>query len=157
MVKSEKVDRDNPLLTWLEFLQREAGKGNADALKVLRRKGIDEKLKDNNFHSKTNKFKELLFDDLKYSIDRKGRVHYEVKGQEIVDYGRKISPGSLNDTVIEAGLKISVSKFGRNLNVSGDKAFQDKVKKVAKKKGMNLTLNGESVLQKKKRDISIER
>ena len=146
-----------PGLTWTAFLQREAEKGNETAVKLLR-KGKGKSIHDQaNFISRPGS-KAPIYQGMKYQVDKRGRITYQLRDGWILDAGQRIQPGSMNHNVLVASLQIAAGKYGQKLKVEGNSEFLEAIKKAAYDRRLNLTINGQDIRVKRSgRQKGIER
>lgn len=133
-----------PVLTWTAFLQREAEKGNNMAIKLLRQG------KGKSIHSKANFISQSsdnvsIYQDIKYRVDKRGRITYQLPDGWVLDAGQCIQPGSMNHNVLVATLQIAAGKYGKKLRVNGSSEFVNAIKKAAYDRRLNITINGKDI------------
>lgn len=154
----ELIDYKYPSLTWTAFLQREVENGNVTAVKLLRQgkgKSIHNQV---NYIGRTGK-EQPIYRDLKYRVDKRGRIRYQLKNGWVLDAGARIQPGSTDRDVLVASLQIAIGKYGKKLEVKGDRNFVDQVTRAAKDRQLNVTINGQKIIVKsqRQRGKSVER
>ena len=151
----ELIDRRYPGLTWTAFLQRKAEKGNRTAVKLLRQgKGVSIHNQANYIHCIGKE--RPIYKDIKYQVDKRGRIRYQVKNGWILDAGARIQPGSTNHEVLVASLQIAIGKYGKRLEVKGDRSFVQQVTRTAKDRRLNVTINGQQIMAKVQRQSGKE-
>jgi len=128
-------------IQWQDWLRKQASEGNTAALKALRRRKYSIPFHGNVLSPKSNTFS---FDGLSSKenishVTTKGNVVYSVGGTEIRDSGTEIQvKNSATLAGYEAALKMSVSRFGNNLNVKGDSQFKTIIAKIAAAKNLQI-------------------
>ena len=142
--RRDLIDTRWPGLTWTAFLQREAERGNETAIKLLRQ-GKGTSIHDQaNFISRS-KTQSLIYQGMKYRVDKRGRITYQLRDGWVLDAGQRIQPGSMDHNVLVATLQIAAGKYGRKLQVTGSPEFVEAVKKAAHDRRLNLTINGQDI------------
>ncbi|MCE5165567.1 LPD7 domain-containing protein [Plesiomonas sp. PI-19] len=72
------------------------------------------------------------FDDITHKIDPKGNVSYYLNHKEIVvDRGNHVHTCSNEDKAVEIGLRLSIEKFGKTLDVKGSPEYKAQVAEIA--------------------------
>ena len=160
MVYQQRRDLINtrwPGLTWTAFLQREAENGNEAAVKLLR-EGKGQSIHDRaNFISRSGS-QAPIYQGMKYQVDKRGRITYQLRDGWVLDAGRCVQPGSMDHNVLVATLQIAAGKYGRKLQVKGSPEFVAAIKKAAYDRRLNLTVNGQDIRVKRSgRQKGIER
>ena len=131
-------------LTWTAFLQQEAEKGNDAAIKLLRQ-GKGKSIHDQaNFISRSG-VKAPIYQGLKYRVDKRGRITYQLRDGWVLDAGQRVQAGSLDHNVLVATLQIASGKYGRKLRVEGSLEFVERIKKAAYDRRLDLTINGQDI------------
>lgn len=154
----ELVDNRYPGLTWTAFLQREAENGNETAVKLLRQ-GKGKSIHDQaNYIGRTGK-EQPIYQDLKYRVDKRGRIRYQLKNGWVLDAGARIQPGSTDHDILVASLQIAIGKYGKKLEVQGNSNFVEQVTRAAKDQRLNVTINGQKIIVKgqQQRSTGVER
>lgn len=154
----ELVDNRYPGLTWTVFLQREAENGNETAVKLLRQ-GKGKSIHDQaNYIGRTGK-EQPIYQNLKYRVDKRGRIRYQLKNGWVLDAGARIQPGSTDHDILVASLQIAIGKYGKKLEVQGNSNFVKQVTKAAKDQRLNVTINGQKIIVKgqQQRSTGVER
>lgn len=140
----ELVDNRYPGLTWTAFLQREAKNGNATAVKLLRQG------KGTSIHDKANYIgrsgkEEPIYQGMKYQVDKRGRIRYQLKNGWVLDAGARVQPGSSDREVLVAALQIAIGKYGKKLEVQGSRDFVEQVTRAASERRLHVSINGQQV------------
>ena len=147
----EVIDSRYPGLTWTAFLQREAENGNETAVAMLRRgkgKSIHNQA---NFIGRKGNQQQSIYQGMKYRVDKRGRITYQLKKGWVLDAGSRVQPGSTDQDVLVASLQIAIGKYGKKLMVQGDQKFVERVTRAAKDKRLNVAINGQQITVKSKR------
>jgi len=140
----ELVDNRYPGLTWTAFLQREAKNGNSTAVKLLRQ-GKGTSIHDKaNYIGRANK-EEPIYQGMKYQVDKRGRIRYQLKNGWVLDAGARIQPGSSDQEVLVAALQIAIGKYGKKLEVQGSRDFVEQVTRAASERRLHVSINGQQV------------
>ncbi|MFH1216497.1 MAG: TraI/MobA(P) family conjugative relaxase [Pseudomonadota bacterium] len=140
----ELVDNRYPGLTWTAFLQREAKNGNSTAVKLLRQ-GKGTSIHDKaNYIGRANK-EEPIYQGMKYQVDKRGRIRYQLKKGWVLDAGERIQPGSSDREVLVAALQIAIGKYGKKLEVQGSRDFVEQVTRAASERRLHVSINGQQV------------
>lgn len=80
------------------------------------------------------------FDNVTHKINKSGHVSYYLnKDKIVVDKGKDVYLTHPSDKAIEIGLRLSIEKFGRHLDVNGNKDYKDRIINIAVKEKMELT------------------
>jgi len=143
------IDSRYPYLTWTAFLQREAENGNETAVKMLRQgkgKSIHNQA---NFIGRKGSPQQSIYQGMKYRVDKRGRITYQLKSGWVLDAGSRVQPGSTDQDILVASLQIAIGKYGKKLEVKGDQKFVEQVTRAAKDKHLNVSINGQQVKTKK--------
>ena len=154
----ELVDNRYPGVTWTAFLQREAEKGDATAVKLLRQgkgKSIHDKA---NYIGRAGK-EEPIYQGMKYQVDKRGRIRYQLKKGWVLDAGERIQPGSSDREVLVAALQIAIGKYGKKLEVQGSRDFVEQVTRAASERRLHVSINGQQVkvTRQQQREKGVER
>ncbi|MEW5250876.1 TraI/MobA(P) family conjugative relaxase [Microbulbifer discodermiae] len=121
---------------WREWLQVRAGQGDEKALEALRT------AKPRKAPEQANQIAGdcddgTLFGRYQHQVHRNGAVTYRFKSGVLVDHGRQLSIGSKpSPELIEAGLKMALHKFGKNVQIKGNREFLAAAQPIAAKLGV---------------------
>ncbi|MGF1903531.1 LPD7 domain-containing protein [Aliivibrio salmonicida] len=114
------------------------------------------------------------YDNITHKTDDKGHVTYAMdKKTIVVDRGDNVHIAQNSDKAIEIGLRLSMEKFGKTLDVRGTNEYKEKVAEVAVKNKLSIQFsdpkmnelmkekeqqfkNAENVVQKAERDYKQE-
>lgn len=92
-----------------------------------------------NDESKLYKAIPIQFDQISYKTDDKGNVSYYFENKMIVkDNGREVQITRTEEKAIEIGLRLSIEKFGSNLDVKGSQDYKNMVAEVAAVRGLKV-------------------
>jgi hypothetical protein len=92
-----------------------------------------------NDDSKLYKAIPIQFDQITYKTDDKGNVNYYFENKMIVkDNGREVQITRTEEKAIEIGLRLSIEKFGSNLDVKGSEDYKNMVAEVAAVRGLKV-------------------
>lgn len=156
--KREIIDTRYPVLTWTNFLRHKAENGDSSAVELLRQDtGVSIHTQANCFYGAAKQ--ELIYRDMRYSVDKGGRIKYQLKDGWVLDTGKRVQPGSTDRNVLLAAIQIAIGKYGKKLKVNGDQKFLEQISRVACEMQMNVILNGRQVgaYQSSRKESSFER
>ena len=132
----ERIHHTYSLNTWNDFLVEKAGKGNEQALDLLRyRQKKQNRLNrqdtlsaGNDGDSQTS----AVYSNLSHNILKNGTVIYELLKQgKIKDTGRQITVHSGGDKTALAALQVAKINYGGYLNVTGTDTFKAMIVRLA--------------------------
>lgn len=134
--ESQKIYKNYKNRTWADWLKKEAISGNERALQALRGRGKEAVYKGNQFKGEqVDNFENLRID----TVTKKGTVIYEQDNYTIRDTGKSLRLGAIPEPkAVEKALEIAIKKYGKRLDISGTKEFQEKVAKIAAAKGLDV-------------------
>ncbi len=93
----------------------------------------------NHNDDKQHKAVPVKFEQVSYKTDEKGNVSYYYDDKMIVkDNGREVQITRTEEKAIEIGLRLSIEKFGSNLDVKGTQDYKDMVADIAAIKGLKV-------------------
>jgi hypothetical protein len=115
--------------TWADWLKAQAMAGNVQALAVLRSREGGDRLSGSVLTGDGKSGQpNLLFPNFFDNITKKGVVIYRAAGTLLRDDGSKIHvPGNATMLGMEAGLLLTMQRFGNIITVNGDAKFKAKV------------------------------
>lgn len=126
---------DYKALTWNDFLIREAERGDADALQVLRSRpprSSPETVPNALAPADVSHPAGALFRHLAYRIDRHGQITYTLAhGGQIEDNGHRLRVGDASKASVEAALRLAQARYGSALHITGSDAFKRQVVRAA--------------------------
>lgn len=154
--KRQAIYSECRLLSWEEYLVREAEQGNDLALEVLRGRQMalnrdegGENVGSLNRISGVLVRKGLIdeFEDsgesVGYRVHRNGDVTYTLgTGGTFKDVGRELRMGEIGEREIKTVLLFAQQKFGGSLDISGTEVFKKQVVDVALKNGLKFKFKG---------------
>lgn len=93
------------------------------------------------------------FDDITHKTDKHGNVSYFHGGKEIVvDRGDHVYTRSEENKAVEIGLRLSIEKFGKTLDVQGTPEYKEQITEIAVKNNLKVEFTdpvmNEMMLQK---------
>jgi hypothetical protein len=96
---------------------------------------------------------------MKYQVNKRGRIRYQLKNGWVLDAGSRIQPGSADREVLEAALQIAIGKYGKKLEVQGNRDFVEQVTRAASDRRLHVSINGQQVTVKRQqqREKGVER
>ncbi|MCK5437442.1 MAG: relaxase/mobilization nuclease domain-containing protein [Desulfobulbaceae bacterium] len=142
--KRDLVDARCPGLTWTTFLQNEAENGNEIAIKMLRQ-GKGKSIHDQADYISCTGKQQSIYQGMKYQVDKRGRIRYQLHDGWVLDAGKRVQPGSTDHNVLVASLQIAIGKYGKKLEVKGSRDFVERVIRAAKDKRLNVSINGQQI------------
>ena len=145
----DQAEKKYTLLTLKQFLLRETRRGNQAAM-VLMGSEPESQTTTKNYIDR-GEIENRIADNLSFSVDKKGRVNYKIKGNRIVDTGKRIFPSSQDKQVLLAAIQLAIGKYGQNITVKGNEQFVNDVKQAAKGAGLRVKINGEQVIKQPER------
>jgi hypothetical protein len=137
-----KIKNQHLLPGWNDWLRKQATQGNDEALQVLR--SLRPKPSHGNSigqpqHKKDNQTSGIRAD----GVTRKGTIIYQIHGQAVRDDGEKlILPPQPKEETLIATLSLAKTKYGKNLELSGDPGFRSLIAKIAGKNSMDVNFTG---------------
>ncbi|WP_159084837.1 LPD7 domain-containing protein [Dongshaea marina] len=82
------------------------------------------------------------FENITHKVNKEGHVSYYLQKEKImVDRGKDVLIKKNEDVAVELGLRMAIEKFGKEVNIKGDKLYQDKVVEVAVKNNIDVTFD----------------
>lgn len=79
------------------------------------------------------------FDDITHRTDKHGNVSYFHNGKEIVvDRGDHVYTRSEENKAVEIGLRLSIEKFGKTLDVQGTPEYKEQITEIAAKNNLKV-------------------
>lgn len=133
-MKAERQQQLIPLLTWKDYLQKEAKAGNTEALDALRKLQKPREALNNSISVKVSATdpKTFIFADAK-TVGKSGTVRYLLKdGGVIADKAGSIEVLKSSELACAYSLTLAQARFsGEKLNVKGSKKFKDKLVELA--------------------------
>ncbi len=144
------INEAHPRISWTSFLIERAERGDERALQVLRYKSkhgtLNEGVSLPHKSSKNSKREEgfisgdwqddKIVNDIKYAVDKRGRVRYTRGREWVVDSGGKVIPGATDRKTVSFALELAVAKYGQRFTINGSTGFVEMVKKEALKTGL---------------------
>ncbi len=122
-----------------EYLQKVAQSGNLEALTLLRGMVIPGNRIESNLISGRNQDQAAL-PLPHYRVEASGSVTYLENGRPIaVDGIRGVQCLAASDGAYQAALQIAVARYGRNLELTGDRQFVDAIQRAARRASINVT------------------
>ncbi len=84
--------------------------------------------------------KPINFEDVTYKSNEKGHVAYYLGKTNIVtDEGQRVTVNQTSDKGVEVGLRLSMEKFGKTLDVRGTKAYKESIVMVAAREKLDIS------------------
>lgn len=139
-------------LSWLEWLQQEAARGNHEAIKALRSRGNIEDINQSNFiYGKKEQF--FDFKDKRITVTKSGTIIFKEGNCLVKDYGSSLSLGDnfTKDDLLKV-LEISQKKFGNTINIKGTADFTNKILNFVCEKNIPIKFEDKN-LEKKRIDL----
>ena len=162
----ERLFNQHRRLAWLDWLQQEAKRGNAQALQVLRQRHVMQNQRGNylnqsrfrrNSESGTIQQKPYEPELAKAKVTKKGTVFYLHDKAVIKDDGNRFHVAAdSNQTVITTALIHAKQRYGHQLSVQGSELFQENVVRASVKAGLNISFDQEN-LERRRVQLSAEK
>ncbi|KIM03837.1 MAG: hypothetical protein KN64_10725 [Sulfurovum sp. AS07-7] len=132
-LERNEIIKDKKHITYKDYLIQEALKGDEDALAMIRKqKPPAPKEDDNTVGGRTSN---RLFIARKPLITKLGYVVYKLDKKDdkskIIDKGNHLKLVNMSDEALAEGLKMAISKYGKDLNITGDDLFKKKIVEAA--------------------------
>ncbi len=154
--KRQEIRNQHKPLSYIEWLKREAGRGNIPAIYALRKRGaVTPALI--NITTRDLRNTRLIAAKIAHVTGR-GTLFYRA-GQDVFrDNGRHISVKcDVSDAGIQAALRIAMAKFnGQPLTVNGTQEFRERCMAVAAKANLRLTFADPDMEQKRQARLPAE-
>jgi hypothetical protein len=129
--RRHSIMQDYRTLSWNDFLIREAERGHADALQVLRsrpQRAVAEATHNTLASTDRSHAPGSLFRHLAYKIDRYGQITYTLaNGSHIQDNGQRLQVHDESQASVAAALRLAQARYGSALHISGSDAFKRQV------------------------------
>ena len=139
----ELADAKYSVMSLQEYLVREARKGNQAATVLVG--GVSDLREEGGNFIKRAEPENYIAKHLSFNVDKTGRINYKIKGNRIVDTGKRIFPESQDKQVLLAALQLAVGKYGKTITVKGSDQFINDVKQTAKGACLRVKINGEQI------------
>jgi len=136
--KRDEIHKQTNQISYKEFLIQKALEGDSKALAALRKTKVKLEPNEKAILGKTD---HKIFITKDPHITKQGLVVYRIGDHgKIIDKGDRLRITiDSNELAIKEMLEMSIAKYGRNLDISGDLAFKQKVLAVTEK--YDLTIN----------------
>lgn len=137
-----KINNQHLLPSWNDWLRKQAKQGNDKALRVLR-SHRSKPSKGNSIGQPQNKKDNQTSGIRADGVTRKGTIIYQIHGQAVRDDGEKlILPPQPKEETLIATLSLAKTKYGKNLELSGDPGFRSRIAKIAGENSMDVNFTG---------------
>ncbi|WP_114815196.1 AAA family ATPase [Paraburkholderia kururiensis] len=129
------------------WLERQVEQGNEQALAELRRQTLRDAGAASPYRDSVSgerltaaaRAAAPMIRDITYSVNRYGDVTYRLAGKDLlVDENKRVRYIDHDPATIEAGLRLSIQKFGTTLHVRGDEDFKRRVVQVSIERGLRI-------------------
>lgn len=143
--KVGKLYKEYKKRSFRDFLLDEALSGNQEAIRMLRITKPKFDLSENTLSSKTDKAQ--IFEDADF-ISKEGYIVYKGNGKsKIIDKGQFIKISMLEDDreLLLKSLLISMERFGKNLNITGNDKFKKDVLDIVNEYSLNVVFKDQSM------------
>ena len=143
--KVGKLYKEYKKRSFRDFLLDEALSGNQEAVRMLRTTKPKFDLSENTLSSKTDKAQ--IFEDADF-ISKEGYIVYKGNGKsKIIDKGQFIKISMLEDDreLLLKSLLVSMERFGKNLNITGNDKFKKDVLDIVNEYSLNVVFKDQSM------------
>ena len=143
--KVGKLYKEYKKRSFRDFLLDEALSGNQEAIRMLRITKPKFDLSENTLSSKTDKAQ--IFEDADF-ISKEGYIVYKGNGKsKIIDKGQFIKISMLEDDreLLLKSLLVSMERFGKNLNITGNDKFKKDVLDIVNEYSLNVVFKDQSM------------
>lgn len=143
--KVGKLYKEYKKRSFRDFLLDEALSGNQEAIRMLRITKPKFDLSENTLSSKTDKAQ--IFEDADF-ISKEGYIVYKGNGKsKIIDKGQfiKISMLENDRELLLKSLLVSMERFGKNLNITGNDKFKKDVLDIVNEYSLNVVFKDQSM------------
>lgn len=143
--KVGKLYKEYKKRSFRDFLLDEALSGNQEAIRMLRITKPKFDLSENTLSSKTDKAQ--IFQDADF-ISKEGYIVYKGNGKsKIIDKGQFIKISMLEDDreLLLKSLLVSMERFGKNLNITGNDKFKKDVLDIVNEYSLNVVFKDQSM------------
>lgn len=140
-----KLYKEYKKRSFRDFLLDEALSGNQEAVRMLRTTKPKFDLSENTLSSKTDKAQ--IFEDADF-ISKEGYIVYKGNGKsKIIDKGQFIKISMLEDDreLLLKSLLVSMERFGKNLNITGNDKFKKDVLDIVNEYSLNVVFKDQSM------------
>ena len=133
-------------MAWLDWLVKEAGLGDTEALEILRSRKTNYYF-GNNVSGKNNNA-EFIKDSFIEAITKHGAVIYKTELTTVRDDGNRliVSPDTSNEALADI-LQIAIHKYGNHLAINGTEQFRTHIAQVAVHNKMSITFDDKALEQ----------
>lgn len=143
--KVGKLYKEYKKRSFRDFLLDEALSGNQEAIRMLRITKPKFDLSENTLSSKTDKAQ--IFEDADF-ISKEGYIVYKGNGKsKIIDKGQFIKISMLEDDreLLLKSLLVSMERFGKKLNITGNDKFKKDVLDIVNEYSLNVVFKDQSM------------
>ena len=143
--KVGKLYKEYKKRSFRDFLLDEALSGNQEAIRMLRITKPKFDLSENTLSSKTDKAQ--IFEDADF-ISKEGYIVYKGNGKsKIIDKGQfiKISMPEDDRELLLKSILVSMERFGKNLNITGNDKFKKDVLDIVNEYSLNVVFKDQSM------------
>lgn len=137
-------------LQWVDWLRREATKGDQEALAALRARVVTLGLKGNTVSASGGQLKKTGFKANQDGVTKKGTIIYCVGSSAVRDDGDrlKVSRGATREG-LEAALCLAMERYGTHITVNGTADFNAQIVEVAATAKLQLTFADDTLERKR--------
>ncbi len=159
----DALHAEHRILSWQDFLIKEASTGNEEALEVLRSRPGGERFRNpgvlkaaadqvGKAESEVN-----IFRNFESKITKEGAVVYSVGDSLVRDEGREVKvPLTPDMKSVEMGLRLAQSKYGKHLNINGSAEFKQMAVDVAVAQKMAVTFVDPEMEKAREQGVSMK-
>jgi len=139
-LERESIVKQFQPLQWVDWLRRQAAKGDSDALAALRARSVAQGLQGNTIGAKVGKRIKMTINTELDSVTKKGIVIYSVGSSVIRDDGDRLHVSrSATREDLQAALQFTMTRFGSHITVQGTTEFKAQIVEVAATTKLPLT------------------
>jgi hypothetical protein len=149
-LERERLLKQYQPLQWVDWLRREAARGDQEALAALRARVVAVGLKGNTISPKGGELKRTGVKANQDGITKKGTVIYRVGASAIRDDGNrlKVSRGATREG-LAAALRLAMERYGTHITVDGAAEFKAQIVEVAATARLRVTFS-DATLERKR-------
>lgn len=147
-LERNEISKDKKHVTYKDYLIQEALKGDEEALAMIRKQKQSPapKEEDNIVGGRTSN---RLFVAHNPLITKLGYVVYKLDKKDdkskIIDKGNHLKLSNMSDEALAEGLKMAISKYGKDLNITGDDLFKQKIIEAARLSNIDVKFKDENM------------
>ena len=142
-------------IVWYDWLKAKAWEGNNEALDVLRHRYERKQVRVNSITSEGLERVNYLSGAKIELVTKRGTIHYQIAQTVLRDDGRVLRlADNISQDVVEAALRLSIQKFGRQLSITGTDNFRRQAIEAATTAKLNIVFADPEMEQQRKRVLT---